>query len=596
MSATLAARPDIHPDTRPDTFSGGLTPDQVAFYRTNGYLVVPAVFGPAELDGLRAAVAALRAEAAACPASDARFDIGPGHSAATPHLRRIKDPQRVHPAFAAAARQPGLLDRIADLIGPDIRFDHGKLNLKPPGGQAAIEWHQDWAFYPHTNDDLLAVGILLEDVDAANGPMMVIPGSHTGPVLDHHHAGWFVGACNPDDLGPARDRAVALTAPAGSVTLHHVRTVHASSENHSDRDRPLLLFTYRAVDAWPLVPVEDLASFDRLVLRGAPTLAPRQTALPVRLPLPRQPGEDSIYDNQKAVYGRSFGPGAAQDGAGQDGAGHGGAGHGGASAGQTATAVTTAAAAPATPAPTAAERAIRHDLAACYRLAGDRGWSDIVWNHITARVPDEPDAFLIKPHDLRYDEVTPAALLKIGLDGRPRGLAGDRPATMDAINVTGYVIHAAVLRARPDVACVLHTHTDAGLAFSCLHRPIEPLVNDTVMLHDNVGYHDYDGLSDDDSECMRIAAALGDHAALVLRHHGLLTVGRSVAEAFMMMFYLDRACRVQLEVLKTGVTVPPIPAALLARAKADYAGFWPGDTEWPALLREAESRLGLPPA
>jgi ectoine hydroxylase-related dioxygenase (phytanoyl-CoA dioxygenase family) len=135
---------------------------------------------------------------------------------------------------------------------------------------------------------------------------MAIPGSHLGPVYDHHHEGVFIGALNPDDLGEARKSAVALTGRAGACSVHHVRTVHGSAENRSGRPRPLLLFSYAAVDAWPLVNDGELEDFDGRILRGRPTLTPRQEALPVRLPLPRKPEADSIFENQLAVAGRSF--------------------------------------------------------------------------------------------------------------------------------------------------------------------------------------------------------------------------------------------------------------------------------------------------
>ena len=280
--------------------------DQITFYRDNGYLVVEAVFGPAELAELRRVTVDLVEAARAVPASDSIYDLAPEHSAERPAVRRIKNPHERHPVYAAAARSERLLDIVADLVGPGVRFDHGKLNIKPTGGGATIEWHQDWAFYPHTNDDLLAVGILLEDCTANQGPLMVIPGSHKGPVHDHHHEGTFVGALDPADLGGARDTAIALAGKAGACTFHHVRTVHGSAENRTDTPRPLLLFSYAAVDAWPLVEPVELEEFDGRILRGRPTLTPRQEAAPVRLPLPR-PQVDSIFEDQAAVAGRSFG-------------------------------------------------------------------------------------------------------------------------------------------------------------------------------------------------------------------------------------------------------------------------------------------------
>ena len=284
-----------------------LDADQIASYRANGYLVVEAVFGAAELAELRRVTAEFVEAARAVTASDAVYDLAPGHRAEQPLVRRIKNPHERHPVYAAAARSERLLEIVAGLVGPAVRFDHGKLNIKPTSGGGAVEWHQDWAFYPHTNDDLLAVGILLEDCGADSGPLMVIPGSHRGPIFDHHHGGAFVGALDPADLGPARETAVALTGKAGSCTVHHVRMVHGSAENRTQAPRPLLLFSYAAVDAWPLVEPVELAEFDGRILRGEPTLTPRQEAMPVRVPLPRPADVGSIFDDQITVAGRSFG-------------------------------------------------------------------------------------------------------------------------------------------------------------------------------------------------------------------------------------------------------------------------------------------------
>ncbi|MGI9413905.1 MAG: phytanoyl-CoA dioxygenase family protein [Hyphomicrobiales bacterium] len=283
-----------------------LTEEQISSYRNNGYLVVENVFGQAELAELNRVTDSFVERSRTVPASDATFDLAPDHDAEAPRVRRIKDPHAQHPAYAAAMRNSDLVAILESLIGPGVRFDHSKLNIKPVSGGAAIEWHQDWAFYPHTNDDILAVGVLLEDCFEENGPLMVIPGSHKGPVYNHHSNGTFVGACNPHDLGNQIDHAVALTGPAGSCTFHHVRTLHASSENRGARERRLLLFSYAAVDAWPLVDTYELGEFNSRILTGEPTWAPRQVQLPVRIPLPRVEGSDSIFDDQAAVLGRSF--------------------------------------------------------------------------------------------------------------------------------------------------------------------------------------------------------------------------------------------------------------------------------------------------
>ena len=227
--------------------------------------------------------------------------MGPGHSATSPKFRRLKDPVKRHAVFDDLMRAPEIVDAVADLVGPAVRFDHSKLNFKPPGGSAEIAWHQDWAFYPHTNDDLLAVGVMIEDCTPENGPLMVVPGSHKGPIFDHHQNGVFVGGVPYDEIAQESAKAVSLTAPAGSISLHHVRTLHASSENVSDRERPLLLYSYGAVDAFPVFEKYDLEEYDSRIIRGAPTRVPRVVSNPMRLHLPQVKGADSIYDDQASL-------------------------------------------------------------------------------------------------------------------------------------------------------------------------------------------------------------------------------------------------------------------------------------------------------
>ena len=196
------------------------------------------------------------------------------------------------------------------LIGPHIRVrPGGKVNLKSPGVGAPVEWHQDWAFYPHTNDDVLAVGILLDDMDEGNGPLMVLPRSHLGPVYDHHADGAFCGGIDLERTPVDLSGAVVLAAPAGSITIHHARLVHGSAFNRSDRPRRLLFFEYAAADAWPLAgtePLDDLEEFNRRVVHGEPTLEPRLAPAPVRIPLPKAVHQGSLYENQRTLGHRYF--------------------------------------------------------------------------------------------------------------------------------------------------------------------------------------------------------------------------------------------------------------------------------------------------
>lgn len=220
----------------------------------------------------------------------------------------------------------------------------------------------------------------------------------------------------------------------------------------------------------------------------------------------------------------------------------------------------------------------RVDLAACYRLADRFGFSDLVWNHITARVPGTENHFLINRFGLRFDEITASNLIKVDQDGN----VIDGPQD---INITGFVIHSGIYAARQDIACVMHSHSPGGLAVSALECGLQPLVNDTMMFYERIAYHDYEGISTDVTERERLAANLGDNNAMVLRNHGLLTAGRSVGEAFMLMYYLERACSVQMQVLSSGQK-PRIPPREICKLAAEqYDEFQPGKYEWPALLR-----------
>lgn len=186
-----------------------LTEAQRAAYDRDGFIVVPDVFSAAEVAELRAVTEEFERNAAAVAANDDIYDLEDTHSAAEPRVRRIKAPHLHHPAYASASRNDTVVAILQELWG-SVRFDTGKLNMKSAGFGAPVEWHQDWAFYPHTNDDLAAVGIMLDDMTMANGPMLVVPGSHKGPIYDHHGPdGRFCGAMDP--------------SPATSICRAHCR-------------------------------------------------------------------------------------------------------------------------------------------------------------------------------------------------------------------------------------------------------------------------------------------------------------------------------------------------------------------------------------
>lgn len=292
-----------------------LTADQIARYRTDGYLHIPNAVGPEEIKALRDTTLEFIERSRALTESDDIFDLDEGHSADAPRLTRIKVPHKQHPIYDAALRSERMKSYFTSLLGPNVTLQTTKLNTKAPGGGAAVEWHQDWAFYPHTNDDMLAFGLLLEDVEEDNGPLMVIPESHKGPLLSHHNNGVFCGAVNPDDPDFHFDKAITLTGKAGDMTVHHARTLHGSAPNRSDRARMIMFLEACAADAWPLLGAGSYihrlgqqAMWDDLQERmicGEPVLEPRIEPRPVRLPLPPASDASSIFKSQKSGGAKS---------------------------------------------------------------------------------------------------------------------------------------------------------------------------------------------------------------------------------------------------------------------------------------------------
>lgn len=234
-----------------------------------------------------------------------------------------------------------------------------------------------------------------------------------------------------------------------------------------------------------------------------------------------------------------------------------------------------------------AEWKMRVDLAACYRLIHQHGWCDQIYNHITARVPDEPDHILINPFGLAYHEVCASNLVKIDLDGNVVD------GSEYGINAAGYTIHSAVHGARHDAVCVLHTHSDAGVAVSCLEEGFVPMTQGGLQFYKRMAYHDYEGIALDLSERDRLVADLGDRWAMMLYNHGLLTLGETVSHAFTRLYYLEQACRIQLEVMQTGRPMKQLPEAVCEHTAKQWEegidGMRDKDLpEWPAYLRELD--------
>jgi ribulose-5-phosphate 4-epimerase/fuculose-1-phosphate aldolase len=236
-----------------------------------------------------------------------------------------------------------------------------------------------------------------------------------------------------------------------------------------------------------------------------------------------------------------------------------------------------------------AEWQMRVDLAACYRLVELYGMSDMVANHISARVPGEDDAFLINAYGMLYEEVTASSLIKIDHEGNILS----KPAfvgTDYGINRAGYVIHGAIHEAKPDIQCVIHTHSWPGMAVSSLKCGLLPLTQTSMRFY-KIGYHDYFGVVLDTSERESLVRDLGDNNALILRNHGLLTVGNTIPEAFNAMHRLELSCRSQLAAMACNVELNPVPKQVLEET---YMNYQPqtrrpyGVMEWPALLRKLD--------
>ena len=289
-----------------------LTPTQVDFYAEHGYLMIPDALDQREVTELRAHVDEIVAGAAQVTAHTDIYDLEDGHTAANPKVRRIKAPHKHFDYFKRLVRHPGITATLSALLGPNIRLYGSKLNMKSAGYGAPVEWHQDWAFYPHTNDDVLATGILLDDCSDVNGPMLVIPGSQRGRMYDHHSDGMFCGAITGELNQIDFSKAVPLVGRAGAMSIHHARSLHGSAQNRSDKQRRLLLFEYTAADAFPLMGVPNFDDFNSRIVLGAPTVEPRIRPAPVRMPLPPAKSQGSIYENQRGAKVKYFDTVAAE--------------------------------------------------------------------------------------------------------------------------------------------------------------------------------------------------------------------------------------------------------------------------------------------
>jgi phytanoyl-CoA hydroxylase len=282
-----------------------LTDEQKAAFDRDGLIVIPDAVTAEQLDGMRAVFAGWVEESKTHDQdygntldNRPRFDLQPGHSAETPGLRRVQSPEEVSDVFSSVMRDAKTVDYCADLIGPSLRFHHGKVNSKLPGTATKVKFHQDFPFQPMTNDDIITCLLFLDDVTLENGPLEVVPGTHKGPLFSHWHNGVFTGAVADDVFEAHEDKIVKCTGPAGSVCLMHARLLHGSAPNLSQDPRTLYITTYYAEDAIELSPNHLPSRFTHELVRGQSSGRVRCT--PYEMALPEVPTGTSFFAQQEA--------------------------------------------------------------------------------------------------------------------------------------------------------------------------------------------------------------------------------------------------------------------------------------------------------
>jgi ectoine hydroxylase-related dioxygenase (phytanoyl-CoA dioxygenase family) len=278
----------------------------IAAYRRDGYAVLPSFLTPPEAADLRAVTARIESTAYGLTQDTSVFDFEPDHTPNSPKIQRIKKPNRVDPFYRALSAHPRLLALVGELIGPDIRLNHAKINMKTAGVGSALEWHQDWAFAPHSNMSTCVVSVMIDECHDENGPVLVVPGTHRGRLLEHHLDGRFVGAIVDDGRGlPDYATAAKLLGPPGTIAVHHPMAVHGSAANRSGAPRRILFLEYAATDAWPLFYHVDWDEYNSRIVAGEPTSEARFEPVRVKLPFPNHTS-GSIYKTQSALQNRYF--------------------------------------------------------------------------------------------------------------------------------------------------------------------------------------------------------------------------------------------------------------------------------------------------
>lgn len=284
-----------------------LTRDQIDQFWRDGCVLGRGAVTPDQLQRLRGEVAAWVEESRAHdapygePTVDGRprFDMGEEHCAERPALRRINNPSEISPHYNEVMRDSAMLDMVADLIGPNVKYHHCKINLKLPGSNTVVRYHQDFSYTPHTNDDIVTALLMLDDVTEENGCLMVVPGSHRGPQYSLFEGGAFTGFLSPSEEDALRKDEVPVTGNAGDVCLMHTRLVHGSAANRSGARRGLFICVYTAADAFPIARNPMPSKLEGTVVRGEQSRVAR--LMESRIELPEQPKMASFF----AVQGQA---------------------------------------------------------------------------------------------------------------------------------------------------------------------------------------------------------------------------------------------------------------------------------------------------
>lgn len=278
-----------------------LTQKQRESYFENGYILLERIIPAERIETLRAVTEEMVNRSRELEKSDEVWDLDKGHTADAPRLRRLSSPNDHHPAYWDYASQSILAEAIADLVGPDVKFHHSKLNFKWSGGGEEVKWHQDISFWPHTNYTPCTAGTYIYDCGPEQGPLGVLPGSHDHPLYDQYdEKGEWVGCLNrADSAAIDMDKAVYLDGPAGSVTIHNCRTLHYSKANYSDIPRPLLLNVYSSADAFPYTHNPLFSKYDQAIIHGKPARWAHHDPRPCLQPPDWSGGYTSIFALQQ---------------------------------------------------------------------------------------------------------------------------------------------------------------------------------------------------------------------------------------------------------------------------------------------------------